>query len=417
MHPPQRSPLAIQPGIEHEFLGRYAALFASGAAAGYPYVDGFAGGRPGVAAPTAAAAGVAARWADAGAGRGVAVLLDEDPARVERLAQALRAGTPAVRAEVVDRLEDVAAGDVRLAAMAWAQALAPILATIDAAGGALVWLDVPAPEAVPAADAAALLRAGADVLLRVPTESFRRLSGWPNVPLADLPPHVRRAVEGCSTMLGDARHGWAGEWRAAEAARGVDAAERGAVAALRARYAAAAEGTIVRAIELAPTSAASATQLLLATPCPLRALEVDRVLHRMRQQRLLRWPEAAADDATTAALVRYTPRAELELFDAGEPVLVREVDRTLLRAELLRRFAGRRATLGEVMRALVGTGLFPEELRQALSALRREGWLGYRSLGTPAEPLDFAEEARPPATRRAARSRGAAAGQLFAADE
>jgi hypothetical protein len=413
--PRSRSPLAAELSVEHEFLERFALWRpAADASLAMCYLDAFAGGRPGVSA--AGAVRVAARWIAAAGDAGGALLLDDDPAQVMQIAAALRAWDPAVHVRVLDAPATPEQGGITVAPAAFVKAVDLLRSGLAAAHRALVWIDAPSPESAPFASVAAVILSGADVLVRFPDEWFRRLGGWPGVPLADLPPHVRRAVEACSQMLGDTRHAWAFAWRAAEAGGGPEPAVRAAAATLRDVYAAAAPAAVVRVISLEPAGAGAPTRLVLSTSSAERALEADRIVYRMRQAGRLAWPEPDAGRAD-APLVRFPPCAELELFDAGAVRRTRVLDRAALGALVMDRFSGRAVPLGEVMRELVGTEVFPEEVRQALSALRREGRARYRSLRSAAEPVEILAEPDAAAAGRGARRPRAAGADLFGGAE
>jgi hypothetical protein len=393
--------------VEHEFLRRYLRL-SWGAAPRRPgpaeqaesrirfFVDAFAGSRPGVRAEEGGCAWQAAvreiDWLHADA-PGAMLLLDDDPAEIERLAAGLRgsgAPLPPLETALPEALPD--RSGCYLEARSWADMHGRIEDLVETAAGSLVWIDPPSAAAAPWASCSGIAGASrADVLLCVPAGDLRRLAQHRGMPLSDLPTHVRRSVEGVSAMLGDERHRWVRCWGEHLAQGGVDAAERFVAELVRERFACDAE-RIVRLVELVPAQPASATvRLVLSTTDPARALEVERILHRLRQAGVLEWSGLHEPDS----VVRIEESGEIDLFRARARNLERRVDRAGVAALIRSGFAGRVVSLGELMRAMVGTGLFPEELRQSLSQLRRAGLARYRSLGDPQEEIEVLTEPAP----------------------
>lgn len=353
-----------------ELLRAYADAWAEEASIPPPalLVDLFAGSDyPTAEPPGPGAARAAARLIGPGSGeRGAVVLLEEDPAKLEWLAARISEQGIAV----APAGEEPACGRATLRE-GGASRLESIAALRDSAGAALLLADAPAAGAIPLAALAPWLAApGVDLLVRLPMCELRRLAGYPASPIADLPPRLRRSVEGVSAFLGDARHAWMRDW-SASLAGGVERALDGFGSAYAARVRELG-APIVRRVRL--PGADGAGEMMLCTHRPERALLLNRVVHGLRGEGVLDWPE---DDPS--ALVRYPPRAELGLFartgggDVGGVERERVVDHARLTRRLAARFRGRRVTLEELLRELTETELFLEEARRALLALRREG--------------------------------------------
>ena len=280
------------------------------------------------------------------------LLMEEDPAKVEWLGRALGV----VAAELH---EGVAAG-----------------IELGGTGPTLLVLDPYSAGQLPLP----LLRGwlegeGVEALVRFPAADLRRLARYRGSALADLPLHVKRTVEGVSRLLGDARQQWLYRWTAALAG-GVESG----IECVAREYAARVRGErLCRHLRL--PGAEGTEPLLLLTPRPGSILLLNEVVHGLREECALRWPEC------DTGVVRYPPRSELGLFGESRGPLPRErvVDRAQLADSLARRFAGRSANLEEVLRSQADTDLFAGDVRRALLDLRREGRAEFRSLGGDAE--------------------------------
>jgi hypothetical protein len=265
--------------------GRYAARWArsvvpteeAGAPAAPWFVDGFAGAdlqRAALrSAPIEPAAVAAVRALDAAADGGARmVLVEEDPGLVARLVEELHGVGAGARVRMTADPASAAPGEIALVEAPFA-AVATHLAERIGDEPALVRLAPLTARGLPwpALRAVAALPS-TDLLLRVPHEDFAKQARFTG-PLADLPPHLRRVVEGCSAMLADPRHGWIVAWREAERGGGPDAALAAMVDRLRALLS---DVDDERSIHLSRVEGEpAAVHLLLSTPDPARTLEPD----------------------------------------------------------------------------------------------------------------------------------------------
>lgn len=278
-----------QPDVETlacAVAGGYAGRWARAAARTQPppddagasapwLVDGFAGAdlqraalRGTFVQPPAAAFFRAAEDAFGGTAR--IVLVEEDPGLLARLEEELRGAGAGDRLRRAGTPADAAPGEIVLVEAPFASVGARLAGEI-ADAPALVRLAPLSVRALPWGTLELLADlSGADLLLRFPQEDFARAGKFTG-PLADFPPHLRRVAEGCSAFLADDRHAWLLAWREAMRAGGEDAALAGAVERLRAKL-----GTgerVGRAARL--ESAGGPAHLLLSTPHPEHALELD----------------------------------------------------------------------------------------------------------------------------------------------
>ena len=302
--------------------------------------------------------------------RAIVALLEEDPAKVEWLRKRLAAAFPdapvAAGPEPATGLNLWEASPAALAGLAGAR---------DRDGATLLLLDPASASQLPlAALRGWMVDPGTDLLLRLPVADLRRLASHGGGPIADLPPRLRRTVEGLSSFLGDARHAWVHQW-----ARGrredVGAAAAGFVEAYAER-ARAAGIPVVRRLEVGTD--AGVEHLLLCTHRPAGALLLNRVLHELRAEGALPSPRHEGGP------VRYRRRTELALFSddstAAEDGRERSVDLHRLAHALGERFAGQSVTWDELVRSHAESDLLAEDLRRALLALRRDGRALFRSL-------------------------------------
>jgi hypothetical protein len=282
-----------------------------------------------------------------------------------------------------------------------------LLPVIDAASRAFVRLSPPTPAALPFSRLQALAeRPEVDLLLQLPLHGLARLARFRGTPVADLPLHLRRLAEGYSSFLGDARWEWLALWRAVETEAGTEAAQARIAAWFHGRLADAVPDTTTRSFDVALGGAEGGTlQLVLTTREPERVLLLNRILFDLRNEGVLPWPPP--DDPW----VRLENPGVLDLFPAGdtsstEPAAaqsgprVRVVDLAAAANQMADRFGSRTTSLREVMRSLVGTELFPEEVRQVLRLLRRERRAWYTSLRSGDDPVRFGSREAEPAPRR-----------------
>ncbi|HEX2081715.1 MAG TPA: hypothetical protein VHG08_28685 [Longimicrobium sp.] len=279
-HPPPDAD-TLASALAGRYAGRWARRVVRRAEGdGVPapwFVDGFAGADLQRAAlrsvsiqPAAVAAVQALDAATDGGAR--VVLVEEDPGLVARLVEELHAPGAGARVRMTADPATAAPGDVTIVEAPFA-AVAARLAERIGDEPALVRL-APLTARVlpwPALQAVAAL-GSTDLLFRVPHEDFAKQARFTG-PLADLPPHLRRVVEGCSAMLADSRHGWIAAWREAARGGGPDAALGAMVDRLHDLLIDAGDERHVHIsrIEGAP----GPVHLLLSTPDPGRTLESD----------------------------------------------------------------------------------------------------------------------------------------------
>lgn len=361
-----------------ELLRRYAEQWSARAVRGLSvledpalppeliFLDPFAGRDHPLPAGAAGCGPIVAAALGRGERAGVrALLLDEDPVKVEWLAAALR---------------DLGAAGVQPAEGSWDG-----VAGLESARELLALLDPPAARMLPLDSLRPLLgHGGAELLIRFPVHEIRRLAQYPGSTLADLPPYARRVVEGISAMLGDGRDGWAFTWRQVVESGGERAAEARIVAEYAERLRAAG-APLAHVLPLAGLESSPPEYLLLVSPDPSRALFLNELVFALRNEGRLPWPE------TDSPLVRYEQSGELQLFGRREGGATREriVDRVALAHGLAERFAGRTVPYGAVISAHLDTELFTDDLRRALGDLRRDGRALYRSLSHPAAEVAF----------------------------
>lgn len=391
------------------------------------YVDGFcnSGGRqvlvgPGrSAAPGSASRGVRAldRLAARAPGARVplhatAVLVEADPAELDRLERELERTGAGHRVRRTDDPSAVARGEVALLHMEWADAAERVARFAAAADHALCFLAPPAPGKLPLSSLRPLLAAPrADVLLSFPHADLLKQVRHRGSTIADLPAHARQQVEGYSALFGDARYEWLSLWREAEREAGARAAEERLTARYAEQLAAAATGRVVRRVPVhLSDEAADSLYLFLATADPLRALALNQAL------RAAGVDERAGLDRAFRADAPAEPEdaGTLELFggDAPGPAAPapggRAADLALLSRTLRDRFRGRTLAYGELLRGLADTDLTPDEARRALAALKRTGEATYRALSDAGAEVSFPETPVPPARpKRARRAAGA----------
>lgn|GEM_PF-2301476 len=390
------------------------------------FVDGFcnSGGRhvlvgPGRGAePGSASRGVRAldRLAARAPGARVplqtaAVLVEADPAELERLERELERTGAGHRVRRTDDPASLAPGEVALLHLEWADAAERVARFVAGADHALCFLAPPSPGKLPLASLRPFLASPrADVLLSMPHADLLRQARYRDSTIADLPAHARQLVEGYSALFADARYEWLTLWRAAEREAGLGEAEL----RLAERYAerlgeAAGPARQLRHVPLfLSDEPADSLHLFLATGDPLRSLALNQALRDAEVE-----DRANLDRGFRAeAPVGEEAGGTLELFGSedtgGTPdrPASRDVELGLLSRTLRERFRGRTVEYGEVLRGLAGTDLTPDEVRRAMAALKRTGEAAYRSLSDADAEVAFPETPVPPARPRRAR-RGA----------
>jgi hypothetical protein len=252
-----------------------------------------------------------------------------------------------------------------------------------------------------------------ELLLRFPTEDFHkqaRVTG----PIADFPPNIRRLVEGCSALLGDGRHGWLATWRDAVRRDGADAALDAVVDRYRELMAGAGEGEgrMVRAQRL--EGAPGPVHLLLATSDPAHVLELNGAI------------VDGGADPLPPAIPAVDPEPELEPDVVEPPVALdlfpippspvepkpRGPDPRAVADDLHARHRGSLVAYPDLLATLADSGLTPEQVREALVILKREGRAAYRSLDAADAEIDFLLEPAAPAQPRKRKPRKALPGEL-----
>ncbi len=405
----------------HPVLAAFAGAWARDAArapeddagARIVYVDAYAGaeysfavGDPGRQGPSRAVAAVRAVL-DAAPGLASAVLVEEDPALLARFRGELEGLGWGDR---VRDAADPAPGEVGLVEADFRN-VADVLLAFPESARALLWMAPPSARRLPWTLIEAVLGdPGIDLLLRFPHADFEK-QGKFSGPLADLPPFARRIVEGCSSLLGDARHEWVFGWRAAEREGGAGRALEGVLERFRARLEKAAEGRVLKGARVASGEDAVAAHLFLVSSEPDAALALNAAVQG-----------AGLEDRAASVLLppppgpAETPPAQvLDLFGALEPAPEpsRRTDPAAAAELLAGRHRGQALALREVLAGLTDSDLTPDEVRGALALLKREGRAVYRSLAQPEAVVTFPEEAlvRQPRTR--GRRQVPGAGDLF----
>lgn len=385
------------------------------------YVDGFchSGGRhllvgPGRAAGETGSALRGVRALDRLAARApgtrvplhaTAVLVEEDPAALERLLADLERIGAGARVRRVEDPAGLAAGEIGVVHAELREVADRLADYVAEAAHALCFLAPPAAGKLPLSIVRSLATAdGVDLLLAFPHADLQKQTRYRGSTLADLPTHARQMVDGYSALLGDARYEWLQLWRQAEKEGGAREAELRVVE----RYAARLRetGEVVKPVSVHfSEEPADSLHLFLLTADPARALALNRALRDAGVEE-----QATRDDSFRVKREETEPgEAEvLELFalgaDDAPPAApgVAEVDAELLARTLAERFRGRTVTYHQVLLGLVGTDLTPEEVRRAMAALKRTGEALYRSLTDPEAEVVFPRDPVAPAKRKRA---------------
>jgi hypothetical protein len=354
------------------------------AAASFVYVDGFAGEdlrRGGAEADGRALHTVRALERALARRPGAmlaAVLVEEDPTVAERLAAALHADGVDVRLGEAppDALTPGARWVVRGAFCDHADALS----RLTGSAAVLTVLMPGASRQMAVASAAPLLARTGDVLVRIPTACFLRLAETRG-PLADLPPHLRRTLDGCAALLGAPAGTWLPALRSA--------ADPAAFARERCRASLALAG----GREATPTlvrdgDGAQESLVLLAS----------RARHRLALNDAIRASGAVRVSGDADVVDRPPAR---DLF--GEPVASEAdgFDVGALTRRLGDAFRGSTVAAGEMVEEAAAAGAGCDDLRSAVSRLRREGALRLPAAWDEDTPAEFPRVREPP--RRARR--------------
>lgn len=427
------SPVTPHPSTAalYELLDRYLAEWAEGAARGLraarapgddaepapfraAYVDAFcnSGGRHVLVGPgRSGAAGSAVRGvraldrlAERAPGARVplhaaAVLVEADPAEVERLERDLERAGAGRRVRRLDPRDEPAPDGVALLHAEWSDVAERAARVAAEADHALCFLAPPAPGKLPLASLRPLLALPrADVLLSFPHADLQKLARWRGSPVADLPAHARQLVEGYSALFGDARYEWLSLWRDVERAEGGRAAEAALAARWGERLAGAAGRPVRHVAVYLSDEPADSLHLFLAAADPLRALALNQALRgaelddrAVLDRRFRAEADAGAEEAGVLELFGPAPD------DGPAAAGARPAELGLLARTLRERFRGRTVAYGEVLDGLADTDLTPDEARRAMAALKRTGEAVYRSLGDAGAEVEFPETPVPPA--------------------
>jgi hypothetical protein len=240
------------------------------------YVDAFAGAEFAFGAGVARGAGDETRAAAALRaleGDVTAVLVDEDPAYLQRIYAELEDAVGGERLRGTRDLASLAPGEVTLVESPFA-AVSGDVARVTGDGRAFAFLAPPTARAL-TWDAIRPLASAADatLLVRLPFSDFEKQSRHTG-PVADLPGFAKRIVEGCSALLGDARHAWLPAFREAAATGGASAAMSCVVERFSALLADAAPGRIVKPMML-ETGDGACAWLFLVTADPAVAMAAN----------------------------------------------------------------------------------------------------------------------------------------------
>jgi hypothetical protein len=335
------------------------------------------------------------------------VLADEDPGLLVRLEDELERLGMGGR---VRRTRDVASiqpGEIGLVESSF-PALSAGLVDAISDSAALVRLAPLSARALPSTALQTMAsREETELLLRFPAEDFHkqaRVTG----PIADFPPNIRRLVEGCSALLGDGRHSWLSAWRDAVRRDGADAALDEVVDRYRELIVGAGEGRIVR------TQRLGGVHLLLATFNPAHVLELNGAIADGGVDPLPPAVIAAEPEPELEPEVVEAPIA-LDLFPVSPPPVEPKPRGADLRAvgdDLHARHRGALVVYRDMLATLADSGLTPEQVREALSILKREGRAAYRSLDAADAEIDFLLEPAAPAPPRKRKPRKVAPGEL-----
>jgi hypothetical protein len=193
---------------------------------------------------------------------------------------------------------------------------------------------------------------------------------------------------------------------------GADAALDAAVERYRELIGGAGEGRIVRVQRLG--SGAESTHLLLATSNPAHVLELNGAIADGGADPLPPAIPAADPEPEPEPEVVEAPIA-LDLFPAP-PLPVepkpRGPDLRAVADDLHARHRGSLVPYPDLLATLADSGLTPEQVREALSILKRAGRAAYRSLDAADAEIDFLLEPAAPAPPRKRKPRKAASDEL-----
>lgn len=250
-----------------------------------------------------------------------------------------------------------------------------------------------------------------DLLVVPPVHEPHRQARYRDLPVADLPPPARRAVQGCSAFLGDLRHAWLGAWRRTEAAAGAVSAEAGFADAYAARLLERSPGAeIVHALRLEAAGGdvpdSTALHLVQRAAGPEVVLALNEAIRAVGLRDVAVWsggraaPRRAAPAAAAEPLDLFATQSEgCTSLASGDGV----VDVSAVADLLVAAFRTRTVAWGEMLRWAAETDLTLPELRRALGAARGRGAAVYGPLRAPESTIRFPAQPVPRGpTRRSA---------------
>lgn len=343
-----------------------------------------------------------------------AVLVEEDPAHVAALRRALAEDGWAGRVREGDAATSPGPGEVVLVEAPFAAVADGVRALASEPGTeTLLWLAPPSPRALAWTGLRPWVEMeGASLLLLFPHADLHRQARHGALPVADLPPHARRIVEGCSAFLGDPRHGWLAAWRAAEREEGPAAAEARVAALYGELLRTAAGERLARPLRIgAQDGEGDVLHLFQVTGDPACALALNAAVRGAGLE------DRAPAQAGRAAPLVPEPAGEpevLELFApeemgggrAARAARPREVDAAAVADGIASRFSGRSVPFREVLRSLADTDLSPDDARRAMALLKRGGRAVFRSLADDDAEVSFPQTpVLPPTAARRGRAR------------
>lgn len=335
----------------------------------------------------------------------VAVFMEEDPVKVQWLLGELTAAGLADRVRVDADPATMRAGDVAVLETSFAAFAEPVAALVASADHALVRLAPPRAEHLPLNVISPIMAGrGTELLIQLPTGDVHQPARLNAGSLADLPPRLRRTVHGYAALYGMAPHNWLSLWRSVYSAASSAAAQVRLVEAYRACLERTMLAGVIKPFALRCPETDGTVHSMLVARDALRALSLNRTLFRARSDGLLDCAVPAEPQAG-ATFVTEEQTATLDLFtlgDAGSGASAgfgtrsRVVNVAAVAHFLTARFGGERATLGEIAEAVIGSDLFPDELKRVLARMKRERRVAYLNLTSAHAEIQFAAGERLP---------------------
>ena len=206
--------------------------------------------------------------------RPAALFVEEDPAHLQRIYGELEDAIGGERLRATRDFASLGEGEASLVEAPFASVVAEV-ARFASGADSFFWLAPATARALPWEALEALLAVpDATLLVRFPHADFEKQARHAG-PVADLPGFARRLVEGCSSLLGDAKHAWLPAWRA-DAKEGMDRAMAGVLERFQALLVGAAGERRVSPVALAAADGARTWCFLVASAAAVaRAVEGD----------------------------------------------------------------------------------------------------------------------------------------------